>query len=477
MEIPFYKSPHLILGIILLFVLAFQYPFSVTVPIGGDAPSHVATAQHLKLLLVSPYRLSSLLFAAMGALPMSWLFRFTVFMAIGYTLSGLLLALLLRKIADNLTATLGLVFWAVSVWDVLPFYRDGTLAQLWSIPFLLLFFYAASTQRKKLLFVAWVCLYFAHPATFAIVSLVLLLITPYHAIKTKYGGIIMPLLATTALAFLGILIFFLFPKYFPYSNISEFVKYISIKDFLETRVGTLFFLAPLGLLAFFSNNKLNIFTKQLLLGFAVLSFFTTFNSLLGVGAWERRFAPYFILSLIIFGAIGLSSVLKEAIPQKFLLFVVVLFLSISLASHAWLSSAGYYRHFNGDRASLHSDELKAYQWIDVNLPAKAVVLQTLNRGRGIEWLSVFSKRNNYVLDYQPVHYSLLASCAEILKDLPKIKTKITYAIFYTWTERPPQSYLQNPAIFPLIYKNPEVEIYKLPTSEQITPELLNQCED
>lgn len=464
------------LPIALLLILAFQYPFSVSVPIGGDAPSHVATALSIRRLVVSPYPLSSFLFTLTRLIPATWLLRFTIFMALGYSISGIMLALVLKKMAGNLAAVIGMIFWSVATWDVLPFYRDGTMAQLWSIPFLLLLFYAFLNKNKKLSIIAFVCIYFAHPATFAMVTLPLVLLAPAFILRktglTKKVTIFITIVIATFVA----LIFIIFPKYFPYANVVEFVQYLSLKDFLETRIGILFICAPLGLIIFYASKNQTGIEKLFLLTFAVLSFFTTFNSLFGVGAWERRFAPYFIIVLIIFGSIGLANIFKTALPQKSLLSAVIILLVFILGSQAWISAQGYYRLFNEVRSSLHKDELTAYQWIKTNLPANAIIAQTLTRGRGIEWLPIFANRQNSIPGYSYRTVKLFANCQTILTELKGLIPRPTFALFYVWTERVPKTFKDNPLIFPLIYKNAEVVIYQLPTDEQNTLDYKNQCQ-
>jgi len=464
------------IGILILLVFSFQYPFSVSVPIGGDAPSHIMLASSFSHFQSSPYPLSSFILSLSRLLPITWPYRFMIFMALGYATSGILLTILLRKIANNLTAAIGVIFWSVSTWDILPFFRDGTIAQLWSIPFLLLLFYAALSNKKALFMIMLVCTYLAHPATFAIVALTLTLITPYYFLRKIHSYRYLPIAAVFVVACAIITIFFFFPRHLPYASTKEFVQYISIKDFLETRVGILFIIAPLGLVTFYASEKYRSFGKVFLVVFAVLSFFATFNSLIGIGAWERRFSPYFVLSLIIFGSLGLNSILKTTFQTNLLRNTVVVFLMLILSSHAWLSAQGYYNIFIGERSSLHKTELTSYEWINANLPKEAVIIQTLNRGRGVEWLPIFAKHENFVLDYQTTKFRLLNSCQEVLEDIPKLKVHKYYFLFYTWIEKAPKSYSNNPSMFPLVYKNAEVEIYQMPEYAQISSNSINQCQ-
>lgn len=465
----------ILFGICFLVAISFQYPFSTNVPIGGDAPYHTQSANSISKLMSSPYPLSSLLFSLTRIIPVSWLLRFTIFMAVGYAVSGILLAAILRKLAGNLAAIFGLIFWSVSVWDVLPFYRDGTMAQLWSIPFLLLLFLATINRQKKLFIFYLICVYFAHPATFAIVALTLTLVTPYFWLRKKTANVYLVCGTTVLISIATISVFFAFAKYFPFARINEFSRYLALKDFFETRVGILFFTAPIGFIIYYSSEKLNDFAKYLFLTFGVLSFLSSFNSLIGVGAWERRFVPYFIISLIIFGAIGLSNILKNTFRIKLIQNIVVVLLFFTLGTHVWFSAQGYYKIFSGERSSLHNDELASYQWIDANLPLNALIAQTTTRGRGVEWLPVFANRETYIPDYDPHGLKLFDSCNKILTDLKKLKPSTPFALFHTWTEQAPTAYLQHPELFPLIYRNPEVEIYRLPNVNQNNFSALNSC--
>lgn len=463
--------------VILLLLLSFQYPFSVTVPIGGDAPYHILIAKKFFGFVETPYPLSSFLFGFSRILPASWLFRFTFFMAFGYAISGLLLGILLNKFGGRLSAAIGLIFWSISTWDVLPFYRDGTIAQLWSMPFLILLLYAGLNNQKILFGISLICIYFSHPATFAPIALILVLLIPYYLLCKINAGTLSKILATILLSALTILIFNKFPAYFPYASTMEFTRYLSLKDFLESRIGIMLICAPIGLIVLDSLHTATKFGKLFLMTFSAMAFFSTFNSILGIGAWERRFAPYFVITIIFFGSIGLAHLLRNTLPYKTIQYIVILILIAALGSHAWFSSQGYYRIFNGDRSSLHESEQSAYEWIDQNLPQDSVIVQKIARGRGIEWLPVFANRKSLIPEYQLNGVNVFSSCDTTLQDTAKIKAENIYVLFHVWIEKVPNYYQKNPEIFPLVYQNHEIKMYQFPAPATINQNLVVQCQE
>jgi len=472
-----FKLAPLGIPVALLLLLSFQYPFSVSVPIGGDAPYHIVIAKKLFGFAGTPYPLSSFLFGFSRILPTSWLFRFTFFMAFGYAISGFLLAILLHKISGRLPAILGIIFWSISTWDILPFYRDGTMAQLWSIPFLILLFYAILNNQRILFGITLICIYFAHPATFAPIALILVLLIPFYLLRKINVGKYPTIFAILIISALTIFVFNKFPTHFPYASTLEFTHYLSLKDFLETRIGIMIVCAPLGFIVFSSSSIGTRFGKIFLMTFSVMVFFSTFNSMLGIGAWERRFVPYFVVILIFFGSLGLTHLLRNTVPHKSIQYVIILFLVATLGSHAWFSSQGYYRIFNGDRSSLHESEKTAYEWIDQNLPKNSVIVQKIARGRGIEWLPVFANRETLIPEYQLNGVNVFSSCNTTLQDIAKINSENSYVLFHTWTEKVPGYYQNNSELFPLTYENNEVKIYRLPAPVAINQNLINQCQE
>ncbi len=458
--------------IVLLLFFSFLYPLSVNIPIGGDAPSHISTANSITLLSRSPYPLSSLLFSLTRIIPVSWPMRFEIFMATGYIATGLMLGLLLKKLAGNLSGALSILFWSLCSWDILTFFRDGTMAQLWSLFFVLLFIYLLNKKNLLLSSLTFLAIAFSHPASFAFVASVLLIATPFlvsHFNKVKFF-VPLSLLISGILVLLTLL---LFAKFFPYSNLNKFhIQTYLLGELAESRIGILLLSVPLGA-TFFVNDSAGSRRKIILLVFAFASFVATFNHFFGVGAWERRFAPYFIISLLIFGTIGLAKLFTYISKNHFVHLVLLILFAAPLTTNAYFTARNYYRSFNGQRSSMHAAEAEAYGWIKNNLDNNVLIMQTRNRGRGVEWLPALTQRKNFILDDQATKYKLLESCGEILDDLTRVN--VTHVFFYTWTERIPDAYLNNPSIFPLLFKNDEVSIYATPEREK-TNENKTNCQ-
>lgn len=454
--------------VLMLLVFSFQYPFSVDVPIGGDAPSHIMNATNLKRFIKSPYPLSSLILSSTHILPWAWTTRFNFAMATGFALSGFVLAFFLNKIGGKTPAIIGMMFWSISAWDILPFFRDGTFAQLWSMPFLILFYWSAMKKRLHIMLLIIFLLYFLHPATFFVALLSLILSFPILATEffnmSKSTSIILVII----FGFCITTLLFIFPTFFPYSQSPDNNTYLSYKDLIESRIGILTLLSLVGLF-FFLTKKTNYYFKSLFITYLLISFFVSLNSLWGIGSWERRFFPYFAFVLIFLGSLGLADLLREFFPLKVVRITVFLFLMLPLCLNAWLVFKGYYRIFNTDRSAMRKTEQAAYEWLKNNTDKNSMVLQTLDRGRGVEWLPVIAKRNNFVVNYQPSNLDILKDCNYLITKNAKLG--LTHALFYQWTEKIPDYIKNDDKLFPLVFKNSEVSIFELPISNNNKPTL------
>jgi hypothetical protein len=129
----FYGPGLMFIGLLILTIFSFQYPFMAKIPLGNDDPTHIQTARYpfiapafssvSKKLSVfkSTYPLSEVLFTLARFLPFSWSQRFMIWMALGHLLSGIALGYLLKKIAGTGPAVVGMIFWAISAIGVLCF--------------------------------------------------------------------------------------------------------------------------------------------------------------------------------------------------------------------------------------------------------------------------------------------------------------------------------------------------------------------
>ena len=450
-------SPYWILSIIVLFFFSFQYFFSSTVPIGGDAASHVYSAKeilNLKRFFSVPYPLTEFLFSFSQILPLSWEKRFIFWTCLGYLLAGITLGVNLKKISGTAAASFGVIFWAISTWNILPFYRDGTMPQLWSMIFLNFFIYFLIKKSKIGIIVALILLKYSHPATFAVAVLALLLSWPYFfRIKLILKNLI--IIGET----LGlILILMFFPNKFPYFDISAPGVFLSLESISKSIILPAVILSPIGLVLFLKTKQLG-YTRYYLFAFSLLSFFLLFSHWLGTPNFERRFAPYGITMIIIFGSIGLNKILNS-FTKKWIRITLSLLLLFPLAVNAGLTSREMYHEFEGGRKALHPEEKEAYIWMSKNIPADSLILQTNERGRGAEWLRVYSERENIFLTPPYVKMTLFSSCEEIIRNARLMH--ITHIFFYQWAEKIPNVFNDNANAFQIIYKNKFVTLFKLP---------------
>jgi hypothetical protein len=151
----------ILLGLVALSCLiapAIQYPLSTTFPVGGDAAPHIATVQHIltkpiysiSRIAHSWYPATYILFSLNAFIPfISWTQLYPWWMALGQILTGLAIGLLIFRISGLRAAIIGIALWGMTPIALTSFFEDATMAQLWSLPWLVLFFEAVAMNSKK----------------------------------------------------------------------------------------------------------------------------------------------------------------------------------------------------------------------------------------------------------------------------------------------------------------------------------------
>ena len=477
MEVSLHKFYNLILlsiGVLVLLAFSFQYFFSATVPIGGDAPYHIKISkelpQHPSALKDSTYPLSHTFLSLTKILPLNWEKRFILWMCVGYFFSGILIGLITKKISGALASATAMTFWAVSTWNILPFYRDGTLAQLWSIIFFLLLILLLTYNYNILAGGTAVLIYFCHPATFAIMAVTLALFLPFFLLnKPRFSKLFS--ISILLLIIISIISFFYFsPKIFPYSSVNESGKYLSLSEFMESRIGIILLLSSFGFIVLSNTKAISQNAKIFIMLIAMTSFFTTFNSLFGAGSWERRFSPYFISTFIIIGSIGTEELLRKIFSSRFLRITVIIAIIAIVCVDGWPSARGMYKIFDGQRSAMHPEEKSSYEWIKNNLQKNSVIALNSTRGRGVEWLPIIAERQTLYLD--ETKNSLSGSCDSVLKEF--LHLDVTHIFFFKWTENIPDVYTQKTNIFKKIYENTEVILFEFPNKNHLSEDTIQE---
>jgi hypothetical protein len=489
MKLSLHKSGNIVLlsvGVLVLFIFSFQYPFTAKIPLGNDTPAHIQNARypfsapaHREVAehfapFKTNYQLSSSLFVLARFLPFSWPQRFMIWMALGHLISGLILSYLLKKIAGTIPALIGMILWASSVFGVLMFAQIGFMPQLWSMIFLLFFMERLQARSPTGAGVALIAVWFTHPGTFIICTLALVITLPQYIFTKTYclsKNICLPIrIIITVLSSFLLLLFLFFYKNWPLYIAAEQALGVfrTLPFMLISQIGIIIPLVPIGFFIFLKNHSLPLYFRVFLSTFGVISIVLGFNSLLGLGILESRFFPYAIITTTILGSIGFDACLRYAFPLAPLRHLILFFVLSIVTFQGWHTAVSYITNPNTDKTYQHLQEkqIQIFRWIKQNLPNNAVIAQDDPIPDGVvRWLPVISDRGTVnsrrlLKDY----------CPSILQNL--IETNATHIIFFTNYENIPDVYKANPQLFKEIYNNNEAIIYELPTT-QVT-ELYNQ---
>ncbi|MDO8512114.1 MAG: hypothetical protein Q7S57_02485 [bacterium] len=468
-----------LVAIIILSVFSFQYPLTSKLPLGNDAPTHIQNARYPISAppfstvadrfapFKTTYRLSSSLFALARFLPFSWPQRFMIWMALGHLLTGLLLGYLLRKFAGLIPAFIGMVFWSISVVGVLSFVQIGFMPQLWSMIFLLLFFEKLHAKSKIGVGLSLIAMWFAHPGTFIVCALALVITLPQYIFSkldrvNETACTWKRVTVSVASALLLILLFIAFKRWPSYIALeTEFNVFRTISEILKSQIGIIVPFTPIGLIIFSRLNSISKFFRLYLVTFGALSIVLGFNSLLGIGILESRFFPFAIISIIIFGSIGIWKVLQTAFafgPLRYLVLTVILAVAIF---QGWHTAGAYFANPGIDKTyqQLQPNQVEVFGWIKQNLPSNAVIAQNDSLGDGvIRWLPVLTDRGTTNGGYLNKN-----SCADVMNLLTQ--SSATYMLYFKKFETMSTAYETNPLLFKKVYDTEEAVIYELPVKQ------------
>jgi hypothetical protein len=185
------------------------------------------------------------------------------------------------------------------------------------------------------------------------------------------------------------------------------------------------------------------------------------NSILGIGVLESRFEPFMIISIIVFGSLGLVEILKHVFSSSFLRYLVLTAILLIACFQGWNATAYYLAHRENNKAYQHlsPSQEEVFQWMKENLPTNAVVAQSDPLPDGIvRWLPVISDRGSF-----NTKIFTEKSCAELMEEMVKLPT--THVIFFTKYQVVPDFYQNNPQLFKLLYDKNDSLIFQLPIEQ------------
>jgi hypothetical protein len=464
----------LVAAFILLLIFSLQYPFSSSFPMGADANVYIQLAQRLmnapqaptsalNVFKESVYPLTHTLFTFFVIIPTDWSTRFILWASLGQIMSGLALALLLYRFNGWPSAATGMAIWALTPITVNSHFEDGTIAQLWSLVFLLIFFERLLARSRWGAAIAFIATVLAHPITGAVLitstlasSPLLIKLIARHT-KSHLQTISYFTIFLLSLSIPTIISALQHPKVLSIITPSE--PYRSLIEYLDPPFGLFVLLAPIGLLIMIKKTQRLSFFFCLLYAFIFFSVILAFNNFIGVGVWTMRLHTYFILSIAILSSIALPTILKETFNKTTvqIIFIVLLFSALSL--HYWKNTSHVYAWYEdpGNYGRLLSEEKLAMEWMEDNLPTGSHILST-QTNRHSEWLKVFTRFPITDLESSDPIFHLQN---EELHTFAQNHDG-TQLIIFKYVEDMPEQIIKHPEWFPIIYDTKAISIINMP---------------
>ncbi len=454
----------------LLAILSLQYPLSVTFPIGPDAPAHIrdalkltkeypGDASGLKIIANSPYPVSVILFNTARLLPISWADRFTWWMTIGHIAVGLALGFFVYRIYGWQAAAIAIGIWAPLTTVFNNHIVSGTLPQLWSLVFLILFLERFASKSVYGTLVLFVITMFSHPLTAIVLLLSLLIVLPSFILNWKQSDTKDRKLTIVIISVVALFVCAMMYMYIFHGQINLFWSgpHIELSTLIKSEIAPWMLLLLPGWIimqrALRDKSTLLILLNVLLLLTATLAL----NERFGVDIWTYRFRSTLIVMAIIPLSIGLtrlnqlifkSSIPRAVLPSLLLLFIAALSFQHNADTYAYYEDTTKYRRVS-------TDEITAMKWLST-LPENASIIST-SVNRNSEWIPLYSKKPWVELPSDNVLFEL---SGEDLKN-HLVPSSATHLVFFLQREKVPANIRQNPDIFTEVYKNDGAVIFEI----------------
>ena len=433
-----------------LIATAVQYPLSTTFPIGGDAAAHINTVQHiftdplfaLNKIANSWYPVAYILFSINAIIPhANWPIIFSWWMALGQILTGLALGVFVYRLSGPKASAIAIALWAMTPITMTSFFEDGTMAQLWSLPWIILFFERMLAKSYKGMAVFAFLALFSHPITALVLIATLAVSAMIFDKRVALLG-----LAITAIA--SIVIYFR-------QDILQISSHEASKYIPELLHG--FYLpwvlaALYGWFCIIKAHKQHALLLTTLGSFFAISLMLGANDLLGIGFWTNRLDAYIVIFTVIAGSTGLAEIFKN-IQSPILTTCIASLLCVGLTMSAFHDNQNIYKRYESPSTytRIHPQELESITWMNNNLPSN-ITLFTSGETRNYEWIPVLA-HFTWALEKDDGRTLLQQSSG----------TQNPVVVFFTRKDNTPDDVSSNQAQYTLLYKNPSVQIYKINT--------------
>lgn len=444
---------------LVLVVMAIQYPLSTTFPIGGDAASYVTKSRHIQEVWQSRYPTAQLILTSSALLPLSWPDRFIWIMSLGHMATGLALGFLVFRLTrDTFATAAALFFWGLSITGIQRHFEDGTLAQLWSLPWLLLWLESIYSRAWKRSYGMLLATITTHPFSGLLVLLTSLLFLMQLVIDrpaaTREKKQLYVCAGLTILLTLFLSSILLLRPTIVHDN----SDHLSITEAIRSAHGALLLLAPVGILYGLHTVRSNRVGRSVMIAWVAATSFFAFNDRLNIGVETNRFATYFFLLVTFGAAVAAPYVLRHAIPLRLARRFVLTTLAGAMFLWTWSDNAAIYNFYESPSryARLHRDEQAAFTDLKHLLPANSV-LTSSEANRHVEWLPILTGRTWYAT---PAAEAVWHGDATAWRNYAR-ERHFTHFVSLKHTEEPPEPLRAPGHHFPKVYENNAVIVYQL----------------
>ncbi|MBI3251558.1 MAG: hypothetical protein HYZ62_01455 [Candidatus Andersenbacteria bacterium] len=309
MKLAWHEQLLLTVALILLVVLACQYPLTSSFPMGGDAAAYI---KNIKNLGKTPYHALGVIagtwypgiyaiLAPASLLPfLGWPVKFMWWMAFGQIATGLSLGRAVWKTGGPMSSFLAMGLWACTPIILTPMFEDGTLAQLWSLPWFILSLdsFLAGNIRKTGIYV--LATFATHPISAIVAALSFIISSPFllrqqSQLPVQQKKLVSVCLAGLIIGFIAVIGFrneILTLSFKP--ETSPYAKELIFGSFERW-----FMLAIPGF--YLLIRKMKKYTPSgaaVFSAFVFISALLAFNDQLGIGIWTKRLSPYLLIAAI-----------------------------------------------------------------------------------------------------------------------------------------------------------------------------------
>jgi hypothetical protein len=458
-------------AILLLTAMASHYAIATTFPIGGDAASYIRKATAVlsansivsatQKIARSQYPLAITAVVSSAALPLSWPERYVTLMVLAQICVGLGFGWFLWRVAGWPAAALGIAFWSLSLTEFNPHFEDGTLAQLASLLWLLLFL-----ERVVAGSPAWAG-FFAlaalatHPLTGVLLIASLILSLPglwlFHAHLPPARRQLILVLSIIVLL-VTLFIFYLMFKGSLHAIDATGSATLDLKNSIRSRFGPIILLAVPGWFIMQKNLGRKPDVLLIVNSLIALSVVLSLGNLIGLDLWTIRFRSYFVMVVTILAAIALPILTDAVWKSKIIKYTFCAGFISAIAVLSWQYDKGIYHRYESPSSHLrlHPDEAESMTWMRNNLPPNSFIATSYSN-RHVEWIPILA---NVTWDGFHDNELFWRANDDQLQHLVR-DAGLTHVAFFTYYEGVDDRF-SNTDEFPIVFKNNGVTIIRLP---------------